>query len=146
MAVDVVIGGSSMDLTSDAGFVGALYHTCRLSPGSGWLACTDTLQTCCMLVYLTIDEAKGAKQWANSYSSFISLFPRVRSRGTIKRSPTHPLGEESYPSEVLGNLLLCRTLVILCVSQALGCFWLLEQPKGSLMEAHPFFRGAYGDG
>ena len=71
MAVDVVIGGCSMDLTSDAGFVGALYHTCRLAPGSGWLAapvCSsfvymyldlNYLQTCCMLVYLTINEAKG---------------------------------------------------------------------------------------
>jgi len=109
MAVDVVIGGSTMDLTSDAGFVGALYHTCRLSPGSGWLA-------------------------APVCSSFVYM-----SRGTTKRSPTRPLGEESYPSVALGNLLLCRTLVILCIAHALRCFWLLEQPKGSLMEAHPLF-------
>ena len=51
MAVDVVIGGSSMDLTSDAGFVGALYHTCRRSPGSGWLAAP----VCSSFVYMYLD-------------------------------------------------------------------------------------------
>ena len=38
IAMDVEIGGEVMDLTTNAGFVAALYHTCRLSPGSGWLA------------------------------------------------------------------------------------------------------------
>ena len=51
MAVDVVIGGTSMDLTSDAGFVGALYHTCRLAPGSGWLAAP----VCSSFVYMYLD-------------------------------------------------------------------------------------------
>lgn len=64
----------------------------------------------------------------------------LRSRGTTKRSLTRPLGEESYPSVRLGNLLLARTLVILLVAHALKAFWIVEQPRGSLMEAHPLFQ------
>ncbi|CAK9026290.1 unnamed protein product, partial [Durusdinium trenchii] len=114
IAMDVEIGGEVMDLTTNAGFVAALYHTCRLSPGSGWLA-------------------------APVCSSFVFM-----SHGTTKRSASRPLGEESYPSVALGNLLLARTLVILMVAHALGCMWILEQPKGSVMELHPLFQEMMG--
>ncbi|CAK8987246.1 Uncharacterized protein (Fragment), partial [Durusdinium trenchii] len=66
------------------------------------------------------------------------------SHGTTKRSASRPLGEESYPSVALGNLLLARTLVILMVAHALGCMWILEQPKGSVMELHPLFQEMMG--
>lgn len=68
----------------------------------------------------------------------------VRSRGTTKRSATRPLGEESYESVRVGNILTARTLVILMVAQALRCFWVLEQPKGSVMELHPCFQEVLG--
>ena len=38
IAMDLEIGGPTMDLTTNEGFLAALYHTCRLKPGSGWLA------------------------------------------------------------------------------------------------------------
>ena len=73
--------------------------------------------------------------------SFLRIMDKhhLRSRGSTKRSPSRPLGETSYPSVSLGNLLLCRTLILLCVAQALKVFWVLEQPKGSLMQHHPQF-------
>ena len=44
----------------------------------------------------------------------------------------------------MGNLLLCRTLVILMIAQALKCMWVLEQPKGSLLELRPLFQETLG--
>lgn len=70
--------------------------------------------------------------------------PCPRSRGTTKRSAARPLGEESYESVRIGNLLTARTLVILMIAHALRCFWVLEQPKGSVMELHPCFQEVLG--
>lgn len=64
----------------------------------------------------------------------------LRNSGTSKRSSTRPCGEESYESVRNGNILAVRTLIILMIAQSLGCFWLLEQPKGSMMELHPRFQ------
>ncbi|CAK9056310.1 Uncharacterized protein SCF082_LOCUS30355, partial [Durusdinium trenchii] len=47
IAMDLEIGGPTMDLTTNEGFLAALYHTCRLKPGSGWLAapvCHDIVE------------------------------------------------------------------------------------------------------
>ena len=63
-----------------------------------------------------------------------------RNKGTSKRSPTNPCGEEGYPSVFLGNTLACRTLIILMIIHALHGFWLLEQPRGSMMELLPVFQ------
>ncbi len=60
--------------------------------------------------------------------------------GTSKRSSWRPYGEETYPSVQMGNCLAVRTLVLLMVAQAVGCWWLLEQPKGSTMELLPPFQ------
>ncbi|CAK9103962.1 unnamed protein product [Durusdinium trenchii] len=114
IGLDIKIGGETMDLTTSTGFIAALYQTCRLTPGSGWLA-------------------------APVCSSFVFM-----SRGTTKRSATRPLGEESYESVRVGNILTARTLVILMVAHALRCFWVLEQPKGSVMELHPCFQEVLG--
>ncbi len=37
-------------------------------------------------------------------------------------------------------MLAVRTLIILMICQSLSIMWLLEQPKGSMMEIHPLFR------
>ena len=63
-----------------------------------------------------------------------------RNKGTSKRSPSNPCGEEGYPSVFLGNTLACRTLIILMIIHALNGFWLLEQPRGSMMELLPVFQ------
>ena len=36
-----------------------------------------------------------------------------------------------------GNLLTVRTLILAYICSALGVWWILEQPKGSLLENHP---------
>ena len=38
IGLDIKIGGEAMDLTTTPGFIAAVYQTCRLTPGSGWLA------------------------------------------------------------------------------------------------------------
>ena len=48
MAMDVAWGGQSMDLMSPEGFIGAIYHACRLKPGTGGLAAP----VCSSFVYL----------------------------------------------------------------------------------------------
>ena len=95
-----------------------------------------------------IQKQPGPRDFANAACSPLCLFNglclSLRSHGTTKRSASRPLGEESYPSVALGNLLLARTLVILMVAHALGCMWILEQPKGSVMELHPLFQEMMG--
>ena len=68
----------------------------------------------------------------------------LRNRGTSQRSATNPLGEERHESVRTGNILLCRTLVFLWIAQALRVHWILEQPKGSVMELHPRFQEMLG--
>ena len=48
MAFDIAWGGEAMDLTSPEGFIGAIYHACRLSPGTGCLAAP----VCSSFVYM----------------------------------------------------------------------------------------------
>lgn len=50
MAMDVAWGGQSMDLMSPEGFIGAIYHACRLKPGTGGLAAP----VCSSFVYLIL--------------------------------------------------------------------------------------------
>lgn len=68
------------------------------------------------------------------------LVLELRNRGTSKRTSDNPLGEQKYPSVRAGNVLAMRTLIIVMICHALGCFWILEQPKGSVMEALPGFQ------
>lgn len=110
MAMDIAFGGKPMDLLTPEGFLGAVYHACRLEPGTGALAAP----VCSSFVYMN--------------------------KGTSKRSPDRPMGEESYPSVKAGNTLACRTLLIVMIAQALCCFWVLEQPKGSTMDLLPCFQ------
>ena len=50
---------------------------------------------------------------------------------------TDPEGNVDAPSVKAGNLILGRTLILLWVAAALHTWWVLEQPKGSLMQEHP---------
>ena len=79
-------------------------------------------------------------QFLKIFSTPASALRGLRNKGTSKRSPTRPCGEERYPSVFLGKTLACRTLVVLFIAQALGVVWLLEQPRGSMMEIHPAFQ------
>lgn len=48
MAFDIAWGGAAMDLMSPEGFIGAIYHACRLKPGTGCLAAP----VCSSFVYM----------------------------------------------------------------------------------------------
>eukprot|EP00435_Cladocopium_sp_Y103_P011382 s2437_g3.t1 len=50
------------------------------------------------------------------------------------------MGDTSCRSTRLGNLLTARTLILLWVLAAKGCWWVLEQPSSSLMEYHVLFQ------
>ena len=50
------------------------------------------------------------------------------------------MGEQSYASVRMGNILAMRTLVLIWVAQSLGVWWILEQPKGSSMALLPGFQ------
>ena len=63
-----------------------------------------------------------------------------RNSGTARRTDARPLGEEGFESVWMGNVLCTRTLIVLLIAHSLGCWWILEQPKGSKMEAHPCFQ------
>ena len=66
--------------------------------------------------------------------------PAPRSRGTTHRSHLRPWGHTAYSSVRMGNLIANRTLILLYVCAALQVWWLLEQPKGSLMQELPSFQ------
>ena len=70
----------------------------------------------------------------------MKLNPQPRSRGTTKRSLSNPEGDTNAPSVADGNTILVRTLICLWVCAALQVWWVLEQPKGSLMQEHPAFQ------
>lgn len=57
-----------MDLTTDSGFVGALYQCCRLTPGSGWLAAP----VCSSFVYMWLSN----EQVKHTYKD-ITLFLHI---------------------------------------------------------------------
>lgn len=63
-----------------------------------------------------------------------------RSSGTSRRSVSNPLGEEKFKSVRDGNVLCCRTLIVMMIAASLQTWWLIEQPRGSWMESHPCFQ------
>lgn len=57
--------------------------------------------------------------------------------GTSGRSKTRPLGNAQYPSVATANRMMSRVVLLCCIFDALGIWWLVEQPMGSLMQWHP---------
>lgn len=77
--------------------------------------------------------------FANALYHVLNL-KEPRSRGSTMRSRTQPMGDTSRPSVQLGNLLTARTVVLLILAAAKGCWWVCEQPSSSLMERHVLFQ------
>ena len=77
-------------------------------------------------------------QRVSSINSFASR--KLRSRGSTGRSALTPSGNQSFESVKSGNLIANRTLCLLWVAAALQCWWILEQPKNSLMQDLPAFQ------
>ncbi|CAK8998358.1 unnamed protein product [Durusdinium trenchii] len=106
-ALDLEYGGRCMDFMTPEGFVNAVFQVLRLSPGSS----------------LTLAPVCSTWVWV--------------SRGSTKRSRALPLGNTGAPSVRLGNLMVGRCALLLLLAAARGVWWVLEQPKGSLLEYHP---------
>ncbi len=70
----------------------------------------------------------------------ILCLKQTRCSGTSRRSASRPLGEEKFKSVRDGNILCCRTLIVMMIAASLQVWWLIEQPKGSWMESHPCFQ------
>ena len=66
-----------------------------------------------------------------------SIIAVLRSRGSTKRSKALPLGDDSAPSVALGNTMVARCALLLFLAAARGIWFVLEQPRGSLLEYHP---------
>ena len=67
------------------------------------------------------------------------FLPRPRSRGSTKRSKTHPMGCCTGVTQE-HNVMVARVVLLLCIAAAKGCWWMMEQPKGSLLEDHVAFQ------
>ena len=62
-----------------------------------------------------------------------------RSRGSTHRSQSQPMGSNvgvTYDH----NVMVGRVIVLLCLCWAKGIWWMMEQPKGSLLEGHVLFQ------
>ncbi len=78
---------------------------------------------------------------------FICLYPWPtswpRSRGSTGRTLANPLGWTSAPSVQCGNLMVSRCAVLLLLASCKGIWWILEQPRGSLLEHHPLMQQVF---
>ncbi|CAJ1372520.1 unnamed protein product [Effrenium voratum] len=105
------MGEDAYNMLHPIGFAHSLFQVCRLKPGrSGLLAAP----VCSTWVYM--------------------------SRGSTGRSLGNPGGDPRFPATNSGNVLCSRTLVLLWIAAALQCWWVLEQPQGSLMEHYAPFQ------
>ena len=84
-----------------------------------------------MLLALALEGGGGS--WAGIVcSTWIGL-----NRNTSGRRRWKPLGHIQYASVRDGNLMAARLAALLQVLDALGSWWVIEQPAGSLLMAHP---------
>ncbi|CAK9050114.1 unnamed protein product, partial [Durusdinium trenchii] len=103
IAMDLEIGGPTMDLTTNEGFLAALYHTCRLKPGSGWLAapvCHDIVEDVddfrprwlppreAVEMAVVYQDGRGAPEKRVRFKSPMETPPPTCSRSTPDPSPT----------------------------------------------------------
>ena len=62
------------------------------------------------------------------------------SRGTTGRTFKLPLGDTTCEFVRAGNSMVSRLVLIMYILMAKGIFFVIEQPRGSLMERHPRFK------
>ena len=61
-------------------------------------------------------------------------------RGTSRRTPFFILGDTEVDGVAAANLQVSRVVLILYIYEAQGVWWVLEQPRNSLLEQHPRFQ------
>ncbi len=95
------------NMLSDLGFANAVNLCLNLKPGAG-----------CLM-------APVCSTWT------------FMNRGTSKRSLACPYGNAAVQSVQEGNTMVARCVLLLLLLASRGCWWVLEQPQGSLMQEHP---------
>ena len=63
----------------------------------------------------------------------------LRARGSTHRSLGRPLGDDSLPACRIGNQMVARCCLLIMLAASRGIWWVLEQPRGSLLQYHPAF-------
>ena len=111
---DIKMSPDHMNMLTDKGFLYALFLALNGDDGKGSLAAI----VCSTWVYM------------NS--------------GTSRRCRGRPLGAQSVRSVHAANVMVARMVLLLLLLHAVGMFFLVEQPRGSLMEKHPSFQWLLG--
>ena len=103
-----------MNILTDKGFLFALFLVLNGADGKGCLAGI----VCSTWVYMNT--------------------------GTSRRCKGRPLGAQSVRSVHNANVMVARMVLSLLLLHANGMFFLVEQPRGSLMEKHPSWQRLLG--
>ena len=74
---------------------------------------------------------------------YFQMISPPRSRGSTHRSMGRPLGKEDAPSVSAGNLMVARVALLLFLCSCKGLWWVVEQPRGSLLEFHPMMQQVF---
>ena len=141
MPYDIRYDPRLMDLNTDAGFIYALtlVLSCKdfkiPKQGGGAMeykfqAQTHTMTKACDFHSPTQDGSCGVAAPVCSSWVFINM-------GTSGRSTARPLGNVEVCSVRQANKMVARTVLLLAALRAVGAMFILEQPRGSLMERHP---------
>ena len=89
-----------------------------------------------MLTALTLTLAL-VTPWGLNWLGIVCSSWIFMSRSQTKRSMLHPLGtEESCASVAVGNTMVARCCLLLLLTLAKRCWYVVEQPKSSLMKEH----------
>ena len=128
--------GPDQDLLSDTGFCNALYQVLSLRPSSGGLWAAPV---CSTWVFMRL-ACKILQYWFGVLcSAGILCISLHRSRGSTKRSKSRPMGCNTGVTRD-HNVMVARLVLLLCIAASKGCWWMMEQPKGSLLEGHVAFQ------
>ena len=100
----------AQDILSDAGFISLLKYVLRLRR-TGMALLAPVCSSWC---------------WLNRFTS--------------GRSRDHWQGNTSVRSVREGNLMVSRVVLLLWLLSALGCVYVVEQPLGSILDAHARFQ------
>ena len=89
-----------------------------------------------MIVYaLRCINGQAMTHWGTVCSSWVWIC-----RASSGRSEQNPLGFPNRPSNSQGNTMTARMAVCLWLLTCKQCTWVLEQPRSSLMEWHPYLQ------
>lgn len=130
-AFDITYDDIFMDMNKPEGFAHAVYQIMRLVPGSS----LTLAPVCSTWVFMWLGNT--VCHIYRLFGLFALTCFAVRSRGSTHRTKTVPLGNQDAPSVQAGNLMVSRCALLCMLASSMGVWWVLEQPRGSLLEYHP---------